>query len=290
MNRRSICLVTMFASALSIAGVAHGENTSGVPVPPVPRFDSKDPARYGKALAYYLDARDEGWRDTYAKATMTLISARGDKVSREVVITTLEQKEGNKSIIRFNSPADIRGIAALIHEHPGGIDDTWLYVPASRRTRRISGANRTASFQGSEFTYEDLSRTVVENYDWKFLEMGTVGKEPVYKLEARPRYKDTGYSRLVVYIHRDHWRSEKVDYYDKAGKLLKTLTESKWKEFHGRFWRGATMTMTNHQTKKATRIDMTAMYVNLALYKRRDGSRRDNLLPDQFTKRALEGN
>lgn len=289
MNRRGICVVTLLASALSIADVARAGNTSGVPVPPVPAFDSTDPARYGKALAYFMDDRDDGWRDAYLKASMTLISARGDTVSRDIVITTLEQKDGNKSIVRFNSPPDIRGVAALVHEHPGGVDDTWLYVPASRRTRRISGANRTASFQGSEFTYEDLGRIVVQNYDWKYLDKGTVGKEPVHKVEARPRYKDTGYSRLVVYLHRDHWRVEKVDYYDKAGKLLKTMTESKWKEVHGRFWRGATLTMTNHQTKKTTRIDISAMYLNLSLYKRRDGSQRSNLLADQFTKRALEG-
>lgn len=289
---KRVWLLTALAGALAAApGVALAQsNTSGVAVPPVPKFNTKDAAGYGKALAYYMDKRDSGWRDYYAKAGMTLIDSRGDKVNREVMVMILEQTDGNKTIAKFQTPADIRGIAALIHEHPGSTDDTWLYLPASRRTRRISGANRTASFQGTEFTYEDLAQFTVENYTWKFLAETTVGKSPVFKLEAKPNYKDTGYSRLHVYVNKEHWRIEKVEFFDKAQKLLKTLNYANWKLFHGRFWRGQLFTMINHQTRKTTRVEAQSMYVNLALYKRKDGSKRDNLASEQFTKRALETN
>jgi hypothetical protein len=292
MNASARRVVTFFALAglTSAGGAALAQNKSGVPIPPVPKFDKSDAQRYGKAIAYYMDERDRGWRDTYERAKMTLVDARGSRVDREVVFMILEQPEGDKTIVRFQTPADIRGITALIHEHPGGIDDTWLYLPAARRTRRISGANRTASFQGTEFTYEDLARLTVQNYTWRFLADATVGKEPVYKLEAKPSYKDTGYSKLIVYINKNQWRMEKVEFFDRAGRLLKTLSQTRWQNFHGRFWRAATQAVVNHQTSKSTQIEASSLFVNLSLYKRRDGTARNNLTADQFTKRALETN
>ncbi len=282
--------LSALAGALSVgAGTARADdNTSGVPVPAQPKFNKGDAAAYGKALAYYMDKFDDGWKDFYTNADMTLVDSKGDKVFRKMTFMVLEQEEGNKTIARFRSPADIRGITALLHEHPGSTDDTWLYLPANRRTMRISGANRTASFQGTEFTYEDLSRFTVQNYNYKFVKEDTVNGEPVYVVEAKPTYKDTGYSKLLVNIHRKYWRIEKIVFHDKAGRVLKTLTQSKWKLFHGRFWRALVNTMENHQTRKTTIVQSPTLFLNLSLYKRSDGSARSNLTVEQFTKRALE--
>jgi hypothetical protein len=223
---------------------------------------------------------------------MTLIDARGQEVVRDTRGMTLEGNAGDKALVRFMSPADIRGVAALIHEHPQTADDTWLYLPATRRVRRISGANRTASFQGTEFTYEDLSSLIVERYDWRFVRETTVtvdGKEEaVYELEARPNYQDTGYSKLVLTVNRDNFRTSRVDFYDKTGEHLKTLIASKWKVYHGRFHRPLKLDMRNHQTGKRTVIEASSYFVNLSLYPRRDGSSRSNLTDEQFTRRALE--
>ncbi len=292
MNRsfKRLVVLTALASLVPAGSALADQNTSGVPIPPVPKFDSGNAANYGKQLAYYTDQRDSGWRDYYAKATMTLTDARGDKVTRDVLFKILEGGNGNKTVVRFQSPADIRGVAALIYEHPGSTDDSWLYLPSNRRTRRISGANRTASFQGTEFTYEDLSQVVVENYTWKFLGNGTAGSAQVYKLEAKPNYKDTGYSKIVAYLNKDLWRWEKAEFYDKANRLLKTVTFSNWRQYHGRFWRANSYTMVNHQTRKSTKIDATSMFLNLSRYKKKDGSTRENMTEEQFTKRALETN
>jgi hypothetical protein len=66
-------------AALGFAGVAGAAdaNVSGVAVPPVPKFDPKDAAKYGEALAHYMDQRDSGWKDLYTKARMVLIDSRG---------------------------------------------------------------------------------------------------------------------------------------------------------------------------------------------------------------------
>ena len=128
-----------------------------VPIPPQPEFNSADPVAYGTELASYADLYEQGWKDEVSQGRMTLFDAGGDSVERTFTRIVLEHaKDGDKSIIKFLKPAEIKGVAALTHENPGSSDDNWLYLPSNKRVRRISGANKTASFQGTEFTYEDL--------------------------------------------------------------------------------------------------------------------------------------
>ncbi len=284
----------MLAGALAPQALYAGGNSSGAPVPPVPKFSTESNEARGLEIAQYMDLFDTGWKDQYSTSRMTLYDARGDSVQRSVVQMTLERPEGDKSIVKFRSPAEIKGVAALTHEHPDATDDNWLYLPASKRVRRISGANKTASFQGTEFTYEDLSSLIIAKYDWRFLvedELKSDGAEqPVYKLEARPNYRNTGYSRLVVYVNRDLWRIERIDFYDKAGRLLKVLENSDWTQLHGRFWRAQRLEMKNVQTKKRTVIEVKNLLVNLGLYRSpKSGKQRSNLTDRHFTTRSLEG-
>lgn len=276
-----------------LLSAAPGALAQGLPpVPPEPKFDKSDPVKYGTSLAKYAEARDAGWIDSYSKSKMTLTDARGDSVTRETRQLILEGQDGDKSIARFMSPAEIRGVAALTHEHPGGTDDSWLYLPSSRRVRRISGANRTSSFQGTEFTYEDLSSIDPDDYTWKHLgddKLTVDGKQvEVYKLEAKPTYKNTGYSKLEIYMSKKLWRPERTVYYDKAGRKLKTLTQSRWQHIHKRYWRATVLEMTNHQTHKKTVIASSALFLNMALYKGKNGKPRKNLTAAQFTRQALE--
>jgi hypothetical protein len=48
--------------------------------------------------------------------------------------------------------------------------EPWLYLPAIKRVRRISASNKTGSFVGSEFSYEDLAGTEVERFRYRLIE------------------------------------------------------------------------------------------------------------------------
>jgi hypothetical protein len=284
----------LFLGVMNACQVTAQENTSGVALPEPPQFNKADATVYGRQLADYADRYDSGWKDSYALSTMTLFDANGDSVKRKSRQLILEKDLGDKSMVHFMTPAEIKGVAALTHEHPDATDDSWLYLPATKRVRRISGANKTASFQGTEFTYEDLSNRIVAKYEWLFVsetELATSGgKAPVFQLEAKPRYKDTGYSKLIVYINREHWRQERIEFFDKAGRMLKVLDNTDWKHRHGRFWRPMTIDMRNVQTKKRTTIQSTTQMLNMALYtNKRTGQKRPNLTDKQFTTDALTG-
>ena len=276
------------------AGSAMGQNTSGVDVPAAPTFSVEEPKVYGRQIAEHADLYDRGWRDEVVQGTMTLFDGDGDSVRRAYTRMALENfTDGDKFIVKFVSPAEIKGVAALTHENSGSSDDNWLYLPSTKRVRRISGANNTASFQGTEFTYEDLSNLDHAEYEWRFQEETELQRDgaplKVLKLDAKPTYSDTGYSRITVYYSQEHWRQERIEYYDKAGQLLKTRDTRGWKLVHGRFWRAGEVEMINHQTGKKTTLDQSRRFLNLSLYKSsRTGKPRPNLGDDQFTTRAIQ--
>jgi len=287
---KQLTIAGVFAVAgLSLAvGTAAAENTSGVPIPAQPRWAKGNPAKYGKQLVSYIDKADQGWVDSYAKSSITIINARGQKSRSKTRQLTLEGSGGNKSLIRYMSPANVRGVAALTHEHHRATDDSWLYLPSSRRVRRISGANRTSSFQGTEFTYEDMTRIVPSRYRWKFIKNMTHRGQPVFKVSAVPTYRNSGYSKQVFYLNRKQWRAETVEFYDKAGRLLKVLKFSKWKLYHGRYWRAHKLHMHNKQSQKKSIIRIGSQFLNIRLYKK-NGKARKGLSSSSFTRRALEG-
>ena len=301
MNRSKTTLLVTIVAALAFAALVSPEARSQgtdkkpvVPVPALPEFKTDDPAEHGKQIALYKDLYEQGWVDEVAQGVMTLYDAGGDSVRRTYRRMGLEDvKEGDRYLIKFMSPAEIKSVAALTHENSGSTDDNWLYLPSNKRVRRISGANNTASFQGTEFTYEDLATLDVHEYEWRFLEETTLErgdqKIPVYKLSAKPTYKDTGYSRLVVFFHRTEWRHERIDFYDKAGRKLKTRDVAEWRQLHGRFWREKRIEMKNHQTGKRTVLEQSKNFLNMSLYtSKKTGKPRKNLTKDMFTTRALE--
>ncbi len=279
---------------ITLAPLSAGQEKPPAPVPPQPEFDKTDPVAYGRALADYADLFDSGWIDEVSQGRMTLYDAGGDSVERRFSRMVLENhKQGDKLIVRFLAPAEIKGVAALTYENSGSSDDNWLYLPSNKRVRRISGANNTASFQGTEFTFEDLSNLDPSEYEWRLLAEQDLkrGDEsvPVFKLDARPLYSDTGYSRLVLYMGRENWTQERIEYYDKAGRLLKTRESTEWKLYHKRFWRSERIEMTNHQTRKHTLLVTEKQFTDLSRYtSKKTGKPRTNLTESLFTTQALQ--
>jgi outer membrane lipoprotein-sorting protein len=214
----------------------------------------------GRMIAIEARRHDLGFGDTSAKLRMVLRSRDGNEKQRELRSKTLEvSNDGNKDLVTFDSPPDVAGTAVLTYSHRKGDDDQWLYLPALKRVKRIASSNNSGPFLGSEFAYEDLGSQEVEKFTYRWLrdercpveEFAAAG---CFVIERFPVEKNSGYSRQVVWMDRNAYRTLKVDYYDRKGALLKTLTASGYKQYLERYWRPAEMLMVNHQTGKSTRL------------------------------------
>jgi len=156
-----------------------------------PGHGGKDPGTTGAgrveekhivlAIAREMDRRDSGWKDQRANLVMTLRNRQGQESRRELRISTLEvDGDGDKSLTLFDSPRDVKGTAFLSFTHATEPDDQWLYLPALKRVKRISSRNKSGSFMGSEFAYEDLSSQEVDKFRYKWLRDEALGEEALH--------------------------------------------------------------------------------------------------------------
>lgn len=218
-------------------------------------LSAQSPEAKGLEIARAADAYDQGFASSETKLTMILTNKQGQESTRYMSNKTLEQTEdGDKSLIVFDSPRDVKGTATLTFTHKEGSDDQWLYLPAVKRVKRISSDNKSGPFMGSEFAYEDLSSQEVEKYSYKFLREETVNGVATYVIERDPVDPKSGYARQVVWYNKENYRLEKTDFYDRKNALLKTLTYSGYKVYKEKYWRAGQMDMVNHQTGKKTRL------------------------------------
>ena len=211
------------------------------------------PEETGLRVATESRDRDKGFGNFSARQTMVLRNRQGKESRRQLRIKVLEVAEdGNRSLFVFDEPRRVKGTALLIHAHRKSSDDQWLYLPALKRVKRISSSNRSGSFMGSEFSYEDLGAQEVEKFTYRFLREESCGDLDCTVVERRPTEKRSGYTRQIVWRDKKELRVWKIEYYDRKNAHLKTLTLAKYDRHLDRYWRAAEMSMVNHLTGKST--------------------------------------
>ncbi|HMB72224.1 MAG TPA: efflux RND transporter permease subunit, partial [Gammaproteobacteria bacterium] len=210
--------------------------------------------RRGFDIAARSDRTDRGFGDSRVELQMVLRNSAGRESTRALSIATLEVPDesiGDRSLVVFDSPNDIKGTALLSHARILEPDDQWLYLPALKRVKRVSSANKSGPFVGSEFAFEDFTALELNKYDYEW-----TGEEELDGLvndvvERTPRYENSGYSRQLSWVDRDIHQVRKVEFYDRRGDLLKTLTLEDYRQYDD-IWRAHRMNMVNHQTGKST--------------------------------------
>ncbi len=207
----------------------------------------------GLAIAVEADRRDTGFEDFTANMVMELRNKQGDVSIRTIRLQTLEVKgDGDKSMSIFDKPADVSGTAFLTFSHAIKPDEQWLYLPALKRVKRINSKNKSGPFMGSEFAYEDLASQEIEKYTYKYLRDEPLNGVDCFVIERYPAYEHSGYTRQLVWVNKDKYVAEKIEFYDRKNDLLKTLVNSGYQQYLGQYWRASEMIMENHQTGKST--------------------------------------
>ena len=214
------------------------------------------PEERGLKIAQDAEKANDGFRSESSSMEMVLINAQGDKTTRRMASQVLEvSNDGDRSLITFEWPADVKGTRMLTWSHKSKTDDQWLYLPSLGRVKRISSRNKSGSFMGSEFAYEDLGSQETEKYtDYKYLGDATVDGRKTWKLHRVPTERRSGYSKQIVWMDPVYQNALKIEYYDRKGELLKTMTLSGYEKLNQKYWRAARIDVINHQTQKKSSL------------------------------------
>ncbi len=181
------------------------------------------------------------------------------KLLEAVAINEGVKNRDTKTITIVLEPASEKGIGMLnfAYDEAGKDNETWLYLSALGRVKRIASGNsdddsEPASLFGSEFTTEDTDTGKLNEYTINLLEETTVSNRPVWKIETLPnalRAKKTRYARTVIYVDKERYIPLRLEMYDKQGKEIKRSLSAKVEQIKG-IWAARSQTMLNLVTNR----------------------------------------
>jgi hypothetical protein len=136
------------------------------------------------------------------------------------------EKDRARVMMRIEAPSDLSGAAFLVRETEKS-DETFLYLPAVQKVRRIMGGQMDGQLWGTDVSYNDL----------KQLQNAFAGSEvrleaaaapyegrPVHQLAFTPRPEDgSRYTNVRTLVDRKTCVALKVDFVEPAG-VRKVLT------------------------------------------------------------------
>ncbi|MEY2936065.1 MAG: hypothetical protein RL033_6814 [Pseudomonadota bacterium] len=217
-----------------------------------------------------------GLNGAEVKANVVLTDKRGSKRSLSFVATSKPHDPPlSKSIVRFSSPPDLAGAGFLQIQNRNRDDDRYLFLPALRRARRISGNLRANSFMGTDFSFADLDRRDLRDSEARLLGSEKIANWDCYVVDVIPRRGDSQYSHLQLWVRADNFLPLKMKMYDAGNVHLKTFEALEIRSV-SRHWFVSKSVMTNHNTEHKTLLSLESIVVN-------------SQVPDEeFSVRALE--
>jgi hypothetical protein len=239
-------------------------------------------------IARRVRDRDTG-RDSRSTLRMKLFDRHGRARARALTLISLVGRgkpgapktapDGDRLLIRFTHPNDIKGTAFLVWEHPGAEDERFLYLPSLGRVRRIAGTETQESFVGSDFTYEDIGGREFDEYTYGVVDETASwadpagGSRPGWRLESRRKAPSAEFPRVVSLVLKDSFVVVQADVYNKRSEKQKVYTVRRLELVDG-VWTAMDSDMTNGIEKSRTELKVESADYNVGL-KESDFSRRE---------------
>jgi hypothetical protein len=197
------------------------------------------------------DTREDG--DTVTSDTlMVLINNANSKRVRNIKNIRKDYGADSKGIIFFLSPADVRNTAYMSFDWDDASkeDDSWLYLPALQKVKRVAAGDKSGSFMGSDFTYSDINGIEIGDWDYTFAkEDGVVEGHDVWIIQGLPKpsakakvLEETGYLKSLMWIRKDNFMLVKGKYWVKEGRKVKYFKAEDIKQVDN-IWTAHTLTM-----------------------------------------------
>lgn len=157
------------------------------------------------------------YENSRTQAKMVIIDKNGKTEEREIIMYQKEEDDKISILMRFLSPKNVEGVTLLSADNG---DKIYLFMPAYQKPRRIAGASKKESFMGTDFSYEDLGMDYQnDDYLKKLLEE----TETQFIIEVIPMDEDINYSKFLLYINKEQFYLDKVEFFDLEGTFTKML-------------------------------------------------------------------
>lgn len=172
--------------------------------------------------------QQSSWDDMQADMQLILRTARGEERFREVAFYSKDNEEDlSRMLMRFLSPADVKGTGFLTLETSDDDEERYLYLPALRRVKKIATSGSGGNFMSSDYTYYDIGEPKIDDWTYELAGEEQRGERMYYKLECKPVSlqvrQDTGYGLIVRWVDKENYRIPYSELYDLGPNKWKTL-------------------------------------------------------------------
>lgn len=195
---------------------------------------------------------------------LQVFDAKGRISDKRWTFTRLGSHGRSKAVLRFTAPAEVKGVALLVVNHPDRASDQWMWTPAIERDRRIALQDRSTRFFGTDFSFEDLEERDVSQYDYRLLGEEAVDGAPCWKIESTPKEsKSSQYTRSIVWIRKDNYAFARIDNFVKE-QAVRRLTYADIQNVQG-IWTARQLEMSDLRRGSRTRLTLDKLQYNLPM-------------------------
>ena len=195
---------------------------------------------------------------------LQVFDAKGKISDKRWTFERLGSHGQSKAVLRFTAPAEVKGVALLVVNHPDRASDQWMWTPAIERDRRIALQDRSTRFFGTDFSFEDLEERDVDQYDYTLVGDDAVDGAACWKIQSTPRQtKSSQYTRSIVWIRKDSYALARIENYAKDD-LLRRLAYADIRSVQG-IWTARQLEMTDVKRGSRTRLTLDKLEYNVAL-------------------------
>src|SRR3990172_8845776 len=206
-------------------------------------------------------------KDFKARVMMKLISKGGAERIRELTMLRKNYGEAGgdqKFFMYFFQPADVKDMTFMVYKYPAKDDDRWLFVPAINMVRRIAAQDKSSSFVGSDFTYEDVSGRDIEDDAHAIVKEEKLGAADCYVVKSAPLGGDVDYGYKFSWIDKKSFLPLKEEYYNKKGELYRVFTAEEIRDVKG-FPTVTKRVMKNIKSGHSTEVSFTKVDYNIGV-------------------------
>jgi len=196
---------------------------------------------------------------TYEKVQMDLYDEQGRlEQSRTLEIYFKQYPDHDVTLQKFLDPPIIQGSGLRIVDQHTAANDIWMYLPTTRRIRRIAGAQKSNHYMGTEFSYEDFEDYQPQSHHFQSLEtQDCVRDKRCFRVAATPateaERQASSYSKKIYWIETESLYPVRVDYVDHQGKTVKRLQVAELAPY-GQYILPVQLSMLNLVNKRRTDI------------------------------------
>ncbi|MCL2271194.1 MAG: outer membrane lipoprotein-sorting protein [Treponema sp.] len=182
-------------------------------------------------------AKNRVTSDTVSSRSRMVITAKdGSTTERVIDQYSKDGTNGSRTIIVFQSPANVAGTRFLTMDNGSGGTDQWIYLPSLGRVRRIAASESGGNFMGTDFSYDDISSMDRDTS----LDTHTLSGEEMFNgrlchvIQSIPKDSSYQYTKTVTWVDKENYLIYKAEMYNRRGEIVKIMEMANFKDVQGR--------------------------------------------------------